>query len=169
MSSAYGLGLQAVATGLVTPESIQQIEKVGEAILQAWRDHAEELAKMEQERISGRIPVDTGTLDASLAYVTNPNPQTIAEIYTDPAVQLDGPWERVYAQYQEGLPLGVRTYTNPARNYVYDALTEDYAEIQAWAYKIAKQAVEEAQQEAEAEYGEIGGEEGGGGEGGGGE
>ena len=113
----------------------------GEAVIQAWRERAEEIAAIEHHNIEDRTPMDTGTLDESLTEVTNPDPQTIAEVYTNPDVQLSGPWERVYAQYQEGPPLGHTTYTHTTPHFFYDVLTEDLGEIAAWAKRVAREGV----------------------------
>jgi hypothetical protein len=114
----------------------------GQAIVQAWKDNAAEIAQIEHTSISDRTPEWTGTLDASLTESLNPDSLTIMQVYTDPAVQLAGPWERVYAQYQETPPLGHTTYTRTTPHYVYDAATEDLGQIAAWANKTAASGVQ---------------------------
>ena len=128
-----------ISYNALVPDNLSSLS--GNDAIQAWRDHADEIAAIEHQNISGRTPEYTGTLDASLTEVLNPDNQTIAQVYTDPDVQLSGPWERVYAQYQEGPPLGVSTYTNGPRQYVYGAFTEDLEEIQAWAQTTAQGGV----------------------------
>jgi hypothetical protein len=111
--------------------------------VRAWRDHAEEIARIELDSIGGRTPEDTKTLFSSLTEEINPNPQTIMSIYTDPEHQLTGPWERVYAQYQEGPPLGHTTYTRGQVQYVYRAASEDLQQIKDWADRVAKDGIDQ--------------------------
>lgn len=118
-------------------------ELSGKQLVQAWRDHAEEIARIELDNVGRRTPEDTGTLFSSLTEEVNPNPQTIMDIYTDPDHQLSGPWERVYAQYQEGPPLGHSTYTRGEVQYIYRALEEDLGEISAWANRAAQDAADQ--------------------------
>jgi hypothetical protein len=111
-----------------------------EEVIQAWRDHAEEIASIEHIRISNRTPEDTGTLDSSITDLLNPNPQTIFEVYFDPAVQLDGPWHRQYDIYQENLPLGHSTYTGDDAQMIWRVRTEDLGVIGAWEKATANNA-----------------------------
>jgi hypothetical protein len=120
-----------------------------EKIIEAWRQHAQEIAEIEHGNISGRTPKQTGTLDSSLTELLNSDKQTIAQVYTDPDTQLSGPWERVYAQYQEGNPLGHPTYTRGNLQYVYRAASEDIDQIQEWARKVAQEAADQMQQDAQ--------------------
>jgi hypothetical protein len=118
-------------------------------IIEAWRQHAQEIAEIEHGNISGRTPKQTGTLDSSLTDLLNPDKQTIAQVYTDPDTQLSGPWERVYAQYQEGNPLGHPTYTRGNLQYVYHAHDEDIQQIQDWARKVAQEAADKMSNDAQ--------------------
>jgi hypothetical protein len=113
----------------------------GGVAVDAWRNRANEIADIERQNISDRTPEQTGTLDASLTEQLNPDDQTIAQVYTDPDVQMSGPWGRVYAQYQEGPPLGVSTYTNAPRQFIDGALAEDTGQIGSWAKQVASQGV----------------------------
>jgi hypothetical protein len=129
------------------PSDITSLLETNQRIIQAWRDKAQEIADIEHRNIKGRTPEDTGTLAGSLTESLNPNPQTIAQVYTDPEYQLAGPWHRVYAQYQEGPPLGHSTYTNAPRLYVYDILADDMDTIREWANRVAQEAKDKAEQE----------------------
>jgi hypothetical protein len=114
----------------------------GAKVMDALRQHAGEIAATEHQNISDRTPEQTGTLDASLTESLNPDAQTIMQVYTNPSVQLAGPWGRVYAQYQEGPPLGHTTYTYGMHQYVYAAASEDLGAIESWARKYAGQGVQ---------------------------
>jgi hypothetical protein len=118
-------------------------------IIKAWKDHAEEIARIELDNIGGRVPEDTMTLFSSLTEEINPKPQTIMDIYTDPEHQLAGPWHRVYAQYQEGNPLGHPTYTRGNLQYVYRAASEDIDEIRSWAERVAQEAADKMSNDAQ--------------------
>ena len=63
----------------------------GAKVMDAWRQHADEIAGTEHTNISDRTPEQTGTLDGSLTESLNPDAQTIMEVYTNPSVQIAGP------------------------------------------------------------------------------
>jgi hypothetical protein len=112
-------------------------------ILDRWRTAAPELASMEHTNITGREPEDTGTLIISTTQEVNPDENTLVRIYTDPDTQLSGPWSRVYAQYQEGPPLGHTTYTRTTPHFFYDVLTDDLPDISAWAVAASQGGVQD--------------------------
>jgi hypothetical protein len=110
----------------------------GESVMDQWRTDAPEIASIEHTSITGRMPEDTGTLILSTTQEVNPDKNTLVRIYTDPDAQLSGPWNRVYAQYQEGPPLGHTTYTRQTPHFFYDVLTDDLPQIAAWAEASAQ-------------------------------
>lgn len=168
MSNPDGNFLSGSAAGAVSAEGVGQAQEIHDKIVQAWREQAQELLDMEKENIANRIPVSTGTLLDSLTGVTNPDPITIIDVYTDPDIQLSGPWGRVYDTYQEGPPLGASTYTNEPRQFIYSALTEDEDQIRSWVQAIAQKVAQEVEKEIHDEQAVMYGDSSGEGEGGGG-
>ena len=127
------------------------LEHGGDTLMQRLRTAAPALAAMEHTNIVRREPEDTGTLVLSTTQEVNPSQDVLARIYTDPDTQLAGPWQRVYAQYQEGPPLGHTTYTHQTPQFFYRAATEDIAQIRAWAQAAGGQGVNDVVGASEAE------------------
>lgn len=127
---SFALGMSATIPG--NPDALNS-----EEIIQAWRDNAQEIATIEHQRISDRTPENTGTLDASITDVINPDPQTIMQVYFDPSIQLAGPWQRQYDIYQESEPLGHSTYTPHHAQMIARVLVEDQGVIASWQQATA--------------------------------
>ena len=113
----------------------------GDQIIKEWKQHAWEIEDLEHTSIQYRTPENTRTLIDSIKGETNPDKDTIMRIYTDSGVQASGPWHRVYAQYQEGPPLGTTTYTNSPRQMFFRAVSDDATQIATWAYTTAQMCV----------------------------
>ena len=135
----------------ITLPGLGPLEDGGTSILDHWRTAAPSLAAMEHTSIVKREPEDTGTLVLATTQEVNPDKDVLARIYTDPDAQLSGPWQRVYAQYQEGPPLGHTTYTRQTPHFFYRAATDDIEQIRAWALAAGGQGVSDIVGASEAQ------------------
>jgi hypothetical protein len=128
------------------PARLWELPLVGRDILDAWTNHAQELADEQKKRVQDRTPVDTGTLQGSamgIGGVDHSYPKrTLAEVFFDPQQQLDGPWHRQYDVYQETEPLGKSTYTRWHAQMLYRSGTDDLKAITDWATKYAQEAID---------------------------
>ncbi len=108
----------------------------GRAVLDAWTEHAQELADELNRRIRDRTPVLTGALQSgvmAIGGIDHGYPQrTLLEAFFDPAPQI-ATWKRQYDVYQEGPPLGLPTYTNPPRWMLRRTDPDDLPLITEWA------------------------------------
>ena len=121
----------------------------------ALHEHSPELAEMERHSIEGRTPYRTGALRdaASAKPYKSEHSRSLVKLYYNDEPQLFE-WHRVYAQYQEGPPMGHTTYTNDPRLMLYHVQDDDRAQIEAWAQQTVQTALDEwtagAQAEADA-------------------
>jgi hypothetical protein len=123
------------------------VEAIPDEIIQALRGNTQELSSRLLQRIESRTPIATGALRESWEPLYPPSGPEILSIGPNPAPQ-ELAWGRVYAQYQEGPPLGLPTYTNDPHQMLRQADPEDLPTIEEWAdatiaaYLMKKQAEE---------------------------
>lgn len=120
-------------------------------VLGALHEHAEEIADTILHRIEDRTPVDTGALKEDETYVLGPDKATLVTWFVGDAYQLTE-WNRVYAPYQEGPPLGIAGYTAsgaPVRMFERVA-TDDQPLIQSWADAVVGEALNQLTLNAQA-------------------
>lgn len=115
----------------------------GAKVIKAWHEDSETLAALEVTNVKARTPVDTGALQASVDATNNTGSgPVLAEVFFNEDNQLSA-WDRVYAQYQEGPPLGLSTYTNDPHQMLYAAQSEDAPAIVAWAVMSGQRALDQ--------------------------
>jgi hypothetical protein len=111
--------------------------------------HSPELGQTLVPLVQDITPVRTGALQSSVTYEAYPDPQgygagqsDLVFVYAEDAEQLAA-WKRVYVQYQEGPPLGLRTYTNPPRQmFLQTAQGMGYTETADWAVHYVQTALD---------------------------
>lgn len=137
------------------PPSLLQLE--GKELMAALFRNAEALAQQEEQYTVARVyerAYATGTLAHSVkADVTGRGGMSAGSVLL--ATITANTFEeagRDYAPYQEGPPLGLATYTNPPRHFLFDIETEDAASITTWAEDTLRAAI------AEMESGTLAGE-----------
>lgn len=125
-----------ISVEMMVPSALQEL-KDGVGVIANWHLHAAELADLEQETVRGRTPVLTGALKDSTAALANVSQSELVHVYYDDTLQLST-WHRIYAEYQEGPPLGTPTYTNGPREMLGRADPDDLPQIREWAEKYAR-------------------------------
>ena len=102
-------------------------------------DHTPDLGAILVPMVQARTPVWTGALQGSITYEAYENPEPpggeedLVYVYAPDDAQLAA-WNRIYVQYVEGEPLGLHTYTNPARGiYFNTAQAEGFDATLLWA------------------------------------
>jgi hypothetical protein len=104
-------------------------------------EHTVELGLGLQDMVRELTPILTGALIMDIAYEAYTDGPDLAYIYAEDIAQ-EAFWNRVYAQYQEGGPLGEHTYTNDPHEMFYETAVgagNDYA--QAWAALYVNEAL----------------------------
>ena len=135
----------ALSLEVVVPAAIARMVQNPEVLMNALRAHSPEIAQQIETRIRARTPRLTGALREAVS--SNPytnevnglNPVMLVRWYADDGPQLEV-WGRVYVEYQEGEPLGKRTYTNDAHQMFEDVEVDDIPLIQAWAEAVVQDA-----------------------------
>lgn len=133
-----------------------EAKEIMSALRQASPQIGEEIADRIRDR--ARPYIRRGALYDSIDYlpytggVSGSREVNLVRWYADDAPQIND-WGRVYAEYQEGPPLGKTTYTNDPRHLFYGVETDDAPAIQDWADQVVEQSLNDlaAQAQAEAE------------------
>lgn len=104
---------------------------------------SDQLANIEYTNILNRTHILTGALISDLTPEPHPDPDddTLARVFYGTENQLSE-WGRVYMLYQEGGELGLATYTNPPREMVARALTDDLGDIEDWGLAALNNATD---------------------------
>lgn len=90
---------------------------IGATIDEQLHEHTPQLGEVLVELVQAKTPVRRHALIEDVAFEAYPDPgdSELVFVYAGEEHQL-GAWHRVYAQYQEGPPMGLDTYTNPPRH-----------------------------------------------------
>lgn len=110
-------------------------------ILKVLRFHLAEIGDPVLKNIEDRTPVLTGALREDEAWKPLGGVGGLLSWYVGEEWQL-GEWGRVYAQYQEGKPLGDFGYTHGPWHMFERVTTTDLAEIEDWALETVQEAVD---------------------------
>lgn len=130
--------------------SVPDFSKVNiDEVLGKLHEHAQEIADTILAQIEGRTPVDTGALQEDETYRLGASKSTLVTWYVGEDYQL-AEWNRVYAPYQEGPPLGKTTDTNGPHQMFALVATDDLPLIQSWADAAVAEALDGMTAEANA-------------------
>lgn len=83
-------------------------------LIRHLREEAPALGQQLKDVVAAKTPVDTGTLQSAIDYLTWPNvnsDEDLVWVFAEDLLQV-AMWHRIYVQYQEGGLLGEATYTN---------------------------------------------------------
>lgn len=110
-------------------------------ILKVLRFHLDEIGDPILKHIESRTPILTGALREDEDWKPLGGRGGLIQWYVGDTYQLTE-WGRVYAQYQEGKPLGARGYTRGPWHMFEKVTTDDLAEIGQWAEDTVQEAVD---------------------------
>ena len=126
---------------------VDELGRADEIVIEGWGKDAQTLLETEIANVTKRTQeraFDTGALASSVtgqAYQAAKN-GTLISVWFNSAQQY-AQWNRYYAPYQEGPPIGKATYTNEPRHMLFDSQTEDAGQIADWAVKAGQAAADE--------------------------
>lgn len=125
---------------------VEELGHADEIVMAGWGQDAQTLLEIEIANVTKRTlerAHHTGALASSVtgrAY-TNAKNGTLISVWFNNAQQY-AQWNRYYAPYQEGPPLGLATYTNAPRHMLYDSQTDDAGQITDWAISAGQAAAD---------------------------
>jgi hypothetical protein len=106
-----------------------------EDAMEGLHKDAERIAKIIQQRIRDRSPDDTGAMKEDETYKVFGEGEQLVTWYAGSYNQ-ETENHRYYLPYQEGPPMGLKTYTNEPHRMFERVTTEDPGLIEDWAYQV---------------------------------